>query len=287
MNRRELEKQAYALFVKTKDHPVSVAVRTAIGASLWPISNQWVTRGLHTLSHYAAKVQTIRYHYLSGSRLQNQPLSPAIYTMAYRDRYSPWFTRGAYNRQVIPPGGSVLTIGCGDGFYDYFFYSTLASSVDAVDIVPSAIARARQLHSAPNITYHLMDAVSSPLPRERYDVIVMDSCIAHFSESALETLLPRLVAAMGDTSMYVGSEVMETHDNRTHDHQLAFPTTEAMRTFLERFFPEVQVWKEEEPRYSRVFFRCAKSEEAFRRLEQQLERSTTTPPASARTASSH
>lgn len=81
-------------------------------------------------------------------------------------------------------------------------------------------------------------------------------------------LASKIAAVTHERSLFIGSEIMEPEDNLTHDHFIAFPTTGAMESFLGEFWSKVRVWREDGPRYSQVFFRCAKSDLALQRLEQ-------------------
>lgn len=235
---------------------------------LWPGSSLWLTDALELALHWTLKVQAVRYYWLAPGR-PNFPHSRAAYFTAYRDRNLAPLIRGFYTRQALAPGGRVLTIGCGDGFNDYFFLSRIAGHIDAVDVQPDAIRVARRYHGASNLRFHALDAVRDRFPHDAYDLVVMDGCIAHFPGEAMDPLLGRIAACLRADGFYVGSEVMESPDRMTHDHLQAFPDTAAMERLLAGHFPVVQVWQEDGPRYSQVFWRCANSRAAFDRMEER------------------
>jgi len=234
--------------------------------TLWPGSSLWLTDALEASLYWMLKVQALRYYWLGAGR-PNFPHSRAAYFTAYRDRNVASLIRGFYTRQVLAPGARVLTIGCGDGFNDYFFLSRIAGHIDAVDVQPEAIRIARRYHRARNVHFHTLNAAQECFPRPEYDLVVMDGCIAHFPAEAMDPLLRRIAACQPPHGFYVGSEVMESPERMTHDHLQAFPEPAAMEALLARYFPVVQVWQEDGPRFSQVFWRCAGSREAFDRLE--------------------
>lgn len=252
---------------------VTSAVRRAASSLLAPLSNRWLTRSLEVGLQASLAVQAFRYYRL-GAKRPNNPLSKASFYASYPNRDPSVLFRGFYTRQVVRPGARVLTIGCGDGFNDYLFLSRIAGSVDAVDIQRSAIASAKSAHRAATLHYHTLDVTREAFPKDSYDVVVMDGCIAHFAAEAMDPLLGRIAAALTDDGFYVGSEVMESPNKLTHDHLQAFPSTEYMKAFLERWFPIVTVWRDDTLRFPQVFWRCAKTAEAFRALERRRESNT-------------
>jgi methylase of polypeptide subunit release factors len=82
-----------------------------------------------------------------------------------------WVERGAYSCEPMFSGCRVLDLCCGDGFYAYYFYSSIASRIDAVDRDPKAIRHAKKWHHHPNIQFVQLDAVSDAFPMAEYDVI--------------------------------------------------------------------------------------------------------------------
>lgn len=240
-------------------------VRALLRASLWPMGNTFVAQGLELSLYASLKVQALRYYHL-GARRPNCPHSKDAYYTAYRDRDTFRLMRGFYTLQAIPAGGRVLNIGCGEGFYDWMFYSSRASHIDAVDITPDTIRTAERFHRAPTVHFHCLDAVVEPFPSDGYDVVAMDGCIAHFRPEGAATLLAKIRDAMSDRSLYVGSERLERPEQRSHDHFQAWPTARHMQTYLEQWFPYVQTWQEDLGGATDVFFRCARSPVAFERF---------------------
>lgn len=173
--------------------------------------------------------------------------------------------RGTLNRELIRPDDDVLDIACGDGFFDASFYSGAARRVDALDIDPEALARARRHHRAPNVLFHRLDAVKDPFPGGPYRVIFWDGAIAHFTEAEVGAVMEKVRGALAPGGVLAGSEALEPPQGKSWDHHLAFAEPEDLKPFLLKWFPCVAV-KEIPPirgRYREVYFRCALTPEAI------------------------
>ena len=174
-----------------------------------------------------------------------------------------FLARGLFNREVMRAGDRVLDICCGDGFFDFLFYSGIAGQVDAIDIDRSAIAMANRYHLANNVSYRVLDCVKEELPQGSYDVVVWDGAIAHFTKDEVANVMAKIKNALGSDGILVGSEALETWEGKTWDHHLAFPEPADLRQFLLQFFPHVLI-KEIPPirgRYREAYFRCGDKRE--------------------------
>lgn len=183
-----------------------------------------------------------------------------------------FLARGLFNRELMKPGDRVLDIGCGDGFFDYFFYSGVAKWIDALDIEPAAIAHARRYHGAPNINYRRADCVKDAFPHNAYDVVIWDGAIGHFSEAGVAAVMAKARQVLKPGGVLAGSEALEQPATKTWDHELAFPELGDLGRFLRRFFPAVAL-KEIPPvrgRYREALFRCALTREALAVCEWQV-----------------
>ena len=131
-----------------------------------------------------------------------------IFNFAFTERFlGPFFLyRGFISSEVLRKGNTLLDIGCGDGFFTCRFFSTRCSHIDAIDIDMDAIKMCNKINNAPNISYYQLDALKEPFPQKKYDVIVLDGSLGHFSESDAEHLLEKISAAMNESSIFVGSE---------------------------------------------------------------------------------
>jgi SAM-dependent methyltransferase len=96
------------------------------------------------------------------------------------------------DRGAIGPGAWCLEVGCGTGF----FTAELARSgarIDAVDISPELLQRARLRVNAPGVTFILGDAHAAESLRGPYDAVVGISVLHHLD---LARALPTLVGAL-------------------------------------------------------------------------------------------
>lgn len=117
----------------------------------------------------------------------------------------PWF-RAFCAAEVIRDGDVVLDIGCGDGFFTARFFTPRSRAVDGIDVDETAVATARRQNAAPNVRYHLADAVSQPFPREQYDVVVWDGALGHFASSDVENILAKVEQTLAPDGIFCGSE---------------------------------------------------------------------------------
>jgi SAM-dependent methyltransferase len=169
-----------------------------------------------------------------------------------------FLSRGFLNRELLCPTHRILDIACGDGFFDYMFYSGIVEKVDAIDIDQKALELARKFHQSKNITYHLLDAVTGKFPSDLYDIVFWDGAIAHFSHEEIECVMQKIKAVLPGSGVLAGSEALESPERKSYDHRLAMPEPPQWRDYLSRFFPHVRV--KEIPairgRYREVYFRC-------------------------------
>jgi SAM-dependent methyltransferase len=171
--------------------------------------------------------------------------------------------RGFYSADVVRPGDLLLDIGCGDGFYTERFYSTRCAAVDAIDIEPEAIAHARARHSADNIRYHLLDAVTEPFPGSSYDVVVWDGAIGHFSGSDSARMLKKIRRALAPGGVFVGSESLGVEGS---DHLQFFGSLTALRQILSEHFRFIQLKRQDYEilggqKHSEGYWRCFNDED--------------------------
>jgi SAM-dependent methyltransferase len=123
--------------------------------------------------------------------------------------------KGIQSRMALTPGCEVLDIGCGDGFYPYMFYVSLASRIDGIDLEEQAVRHAKRYHAHPKIRYFLRDAVLDDFPEADYDAILLNGALAHFSEESLALLLPKIGRALRSGGVFAGYEEMETAEEKT------------------------------------------------------------------------
>lgn len=155
----------------------------------------------------------------------------------------------------------LLDIGCGDGFFDRRFFAERCRRIDAIEIEPDSIRRAQRDGNG-KIQYHLLDAVNQPFPSEKYDVIVWDAAIGHFSKEGVQPVLQKITPALKEDGVFVGSESL---GHEGHDHLQFFETTDDLKRLLTPHFKHVGVRTVE---YSTAFSGSFGRQEAFWRCAQ-------------------
>ena len=80
----------------------------------------------------------------------------------------------------------------------------------AIDIEADAIKTASRYNRAKNIRYSCSDAVVDSFPHSRYDAVVWDGAIGHFTAEAAGIVLRKLAAALVPDGIFVGSESLGT-----------------------------------------------------------------------------
>jgi SAM-dependent methyltransferase len=159
------------------------------------------------------------------------------FEFTYGKRRSPYaFFRGFLASEVIREGDDLLDVGCGDGFFSNTFFSARCRHVDAIDIERDAIETAKRLNGSPKIDFHILDAVRDPFPSDRYDVIVWDGAIGHFSQSDLSFVLKKILLALSPSGMFVGSESLGAEGS---DHLQFFQDESALASVFKPYFKHV------------------------------------------------
>lgn len=185
----------------------------------------------------------------------------SAYRFAYGDKRGiQAFTRGFLAAEVVQKGDRLLDIGCGDGFFSKSFFSDRCARIDAVDIEPSAISTARRLNPGVNIDYRVLDAVREDFPASRYDVIVWDGAIGHFSNQDMATMLKKISRALSPDGIFVGSESLGTEGD---DHLQHFATESDLAAVFRPYFKHVLIRTNSYPipggQRWEAYWRCANS----------------------------
>jgi SAM-dependent methyltransferase len=150
-----------------------------------------------------------------------------------------YFFRGFFSAELLRKSDVVLDIGCGDGFFAKRFFSSRCQSVDGVDIEPLAIKDANKTNHAPNVSYHLLDAVKTPFPRTAYDVVVWDGALGHFSAEDTGGMLGKIKRALSSGGVFTGSESLGHEEG--HDHLQFFESLPDLAALFRRYWKHVQV----------------------------------------------
>jgi SAM-dependent methyltransferase len=197
----------------------------------------------------AILIKLLEQHYNSKFRRQwvlgeepphffDQRMGFFQFAFGHKD-YGPYaLFRGFYSSEILRQGDRLLDIGCGDGFFTRRFFAERCGHIDAIDIEPSAIQAAVTYHSAPNITYHLLDAVNQPFPNDTYDVIVWDGAMGHFSPDATHLLLQKIYESLAQDGIFVGSESLGIEGS---DHLQYFHSLNDLYQIFKPYFKHIQL----------------------------------------------
>jgi SAM-dependent methyltransferase len=162
----------------------------------------------------------------------------------WRATRTPWgWDRGVYNVLTLKPGGHVLELCCGGGFFTFHFYSGRAATVVAVDYDPYAIAHACRYNAAANIRYEVMD-IRQTLPEGPFDNVVWDGAIEHFTEKDIANLVAQIKGRLAADGTISGYTVQQLRPGMQHpEHEYEFKSKEDLAKFFTPHFRNVLVFE--------------------------------------------
>lgn len=170
-----------------------------------------------------------------------------------------WMERGVFGSRLIPDGGKVLDLGCGDGTFAALCYSPLAAEVDAIDRDPRAVELARDRYSGSRVRWHVRDIVVDPFPADDYDAVFLFAVLEHLSVRDGTALLGKIGSVLSPNGQFLGSTPLFNElggHNVEHDNE--FFSEKYLRTFLEPHFRRVDVWISRWPGgRNEAYFKCS------------------------------
>jgi cyclopropane fatty-acyl-phospholipid synthase-like methyltransferase len=136
--------------------------------------------------------------------------------------------------QTIPAGAKVLDLCCGEGFYDRMYFAGRASRVDALDVDGNAIVLAQGLNRRRNLRFYKADVAQDEFPGSEYDMILCFSALQQMSRIQLDTLLPKVRAALkagggtffGSVLLVPENPLLRTEDQVGPEFAAHFPRVE-------------------------------------------------------------
>jgi 2-polyprenyl-3-methyl-5-hydroxy-6-metoxy-1,4-benzoquinol methylase len=174
-----------------------------------------------------------------------------------RSRLAYWAERGVYAREVMFDGCRVLDLCCGDGFYPFHFYSSVAGHIDAVDVDPGAIAHAREYYSLPGIAYARLDVARDSFPDTEYDVITWDGAIEHFTPDEIQSVLGKCASAMVPGGVLHGMTILVDERSTNPWHENEFRTETELERAIGTVFPHVSSFETIYPDRHNIYFRAS------------------------------
>ena len=165
-----------------------------------------------------------------------------------------WVERGVYSALALK-GENVLELCCGDGFNARNFYSLKSKQVVACDFDPKIIRVAKRKNSAPNVSFHVAD-IRTQMPDGRYDNIVWDAGIEHFTEMEIQDIMRSIKSRLIQNGILSGHTIVERADGRKQlkYHEYEFKDKEDLLRFFTPFFANVIVFETEYPDRHNLYF---------------------------------
>jgi 2-polyprenyl-3-methyl-5-hydroxy-6-metoxy-1,4-benzoquinol methylase len=165
---------------------------------------------------------------------------------------SGFLERGVVSSLTLKPGGSLLDVCCGDGFYARHFYAARAGRVLAIDANRSALAHAKRFNAAPNVSYEHCD-ITRGLPSGPFDNVVWNTAIHHFTREEAHAILTRVAGVLTPEGVLAGHTVIETGSEYEFARQ-SFGDAADLARLLGAVFAHVCVRTTDEPGRQNLYF---------------------------------
>lgn len=175
-----------------------------------------------------------------------------------------WLERGCFSLLAIRDRARVLELCCGDGFNARHFYAIRAASVIACDFDPSAIAHANKRNFAANVEFRVAD-IRDQMPDGRFENIVWDAAIEHFTEAEIDAILKSIRSRLADGGILSGYTLVERADHVKHlvHHEYEFKSKEDLLRFFTPHFRHVTVFETIYPTRHNLYFWASDREIPF------------------------
>jgi SAM-dependent methyltransferase len=166
-----------------------------------------------------------------------------------------WLERGVFGSLCLKEGGTVLELGCGDGFNSKNFYSNRVNHIIACDFDPSAIATAKRKNQAKNVDFFLAD-IRTAMPTGKFDNIIWDASIEHFTPEEIESIMKNIKSRLTEQGVMSGYTLVERQDGakHLHQHEYEFKDMADLRRFLTPYFRHVTVFETIYPSRHNLYF---------------------------------
>ncbi len=166
-----------------------------------------------------------------------------------------WVERGVFGMLALKPGGRLLELACGDGFYARRFYAGVCATVVACDFDPKAIATARKKNAAANIAFVLAD-IRTAMPEGGFDNVVFDAAIEHFTPAEIAALMRDILQRLVPGGVLSGYTIVERKDGQKSlsHHEYEFRDKADLMRFLAPHFANVTVFETIYPERHNLYF---------------------------------
>jgi SAM-dependent methyltransferase len=173
----------------------------------------------------------------------------------FRSTQNPlWLERGTFNLLAIKQNAKVLELCCGDGYNSFHFYSIRAKSIVSVDFDTTAINHAKKYNQATNVEFLLCD-IRTQLPNDRYDNILWDAGIAHFTEHEIDELMVNIKNRLNEHGILSGYTIVEKLEGKSlAQHEYEFKSKDDLVRFFVPHFRNIKVFETIYPSRHNLFF---------------------------------
>gem|GEM_PF-1312152 len=151
--------------------------------------------------------------------------------------------RGVFSLLALKHGAEVLELCCGDGFIAKHFLSVRARNILSVDFDPKAIEHAKRYNHAANIQFEVCD-IRKHLPDGRYQNVIWDGAIEHFTEVEIYSILCGLKTRLTSDGILSGNTIVERPDGQKslEHHEYEFKSREDLLRIFTPHFKNVKVF---------------------------------------------
>ena len=178
-----------------------------------------------------------------------------VYYYWPESRNSQFLERGCFSLLAIKNKANILELCCGDGFNTKHFYSLRADKIIAVDFDVNAINHAKKNNYTNNIEFRLCD-IRYQLPQEKFDNILWDAAIEHFTEEEIFDLMQNIKVRLTDNGILSGHTIVKRSDGKKslEQHEYEFASKEDLLRFLQPYFKNIRVFETIYPTRHNLYF---------------------------------
>lgn len=169
---------------------------------------------LYTSAKRYASIHTKLMHYTDWYFGNKEPSSYKheinLYNWMYEPSQVEFAEGGVFGRMLIHENNTVLDLCCGDGSYDYLFFSDIAGQIDAVDYDANSINYAKSAYKHKNINYICSDLLLFEYKDDFYDVVTWRAGAAYFAKKDRKTLFQFICKSLKkEGKFYIGTPLMK------------------------------------------------------------------------------
>ena len=148
--------------------------------------------------------------YFSGSEPSSYKHEINLYNWIYDPSQVEFVEGGVFGRMLIEKEAVVLDLCCGDGSYDYLFFSDVAKHIDAIDYDKTSIDYAKKRYQKENIAFICHDLLTYEFEDNHYDVVIWRAGVAYFTKEQREVLFKNIFKTLKKGGkFYIGTPLME------------------------------------------------------------------------------